>query len=154
MAFALEDEILPILVKAFPKAFFPRDRSCLPLRIGVFEALDSALPTEIDRLRLRLYLGIYTKQSRYLRELTLGAIRIGLDGRPAGRVSAKEATSAAARLQKSEGSKFGAPVAKPSVPFQAFALELARRAEPQRVVVVLKKRKVFYEERTKHVRDI
>jgi sRNA-binding protein len=151
MAIALEDEMLPILVKAFPKAFFPQGRNCLPLRLGIFEALDAALPPGIDRSRLKLYLGIYTKQPRYLRELIQGAVRIDLNGSPTGRVSAKQATSAAGRLRKAQGKKFGPPMAKPAVPAQASApaitpdqrsVELPRRGVPQKLIVVLKKRKV------------
>src|SRR5262249_14087723 len=86
--------------KSFPKAFFPSGRSCRPLRVGIFDDLSAALPPEIDGARLKLYLGLYTAQPRYLCELKPGAIRIGLNGCAAGRVSPKEAESAAARLQK------------------------------------------------------
>src|SRR5215470_20201508 len=96
----LEAEILHVLVKTFPSVFFPSGRSCRPLRVGIFEDLDPVLPPEIDRARLKLCLGLYTRQPSYLRELKPGAIRIGLHGRPAGRVSPKEAASAAACLQK------------------------------------------------------
>ncbi len=96
----LEAEMLPILVKSFPRAFFPSGRSCRPLRVGIFDDLTAALPPEIDRARLKLYLGLYTAQPRYLCELKPGAIRIGLNGCAAGRVSTKQAESAAARLQK------------------------------------------------------
>jgi ProP effector len=163
MGYGLEDEMLPILAKAFPTAFFPRGRGCKPLRVGLFEALDATLPPEIDRPRLRLYLAIYTKQPRYLRELTPGAVRIGLNGRPAGRVSAKEAASASARLQP-QSAKFGRPLSKtpgarspasvpvlPSAPQEAFRLDLsdpeaarrtkAAQAKAQKVIVVVKKRK-------------
>jgi sRNA-binding protein len=96
----LEAEMLPVLVMAYPKAFFPLGRSCRPLRVGIFQDLDAVLPPKIDRPELRLYLGIYTRQARYLRELTVGAARIDLNGRHAGWVSAKEAASAAARLDE------------------------------------------------------
>ncbi len=99
----LEAEMLPVLVKTFPNAFFTPDRRSRPLRVGIFHELDAALPPEIIRARLKLYLGIYTRQPSYLRELTPGAVRIGLNGSPAGRVSAKEAASAAAHLQTLRG---------------------------------------------------
>ena len=65
--------------------------------------------------------GIYTGQPGYLRELKPGAIRIGLNGRPAGRVSPKEASNAAARLQKLHGLENAPPGAKarPSCPASA-----------------------------------
>ena len=174
----LEAEMLPILVKTFPRAFFPSGRSCRPLRVGIFEDLNAVLPSEIDRTRLKLYLGLYTGQPSYLRELKLGAIRIGLNGCAAGRVSPKEAASAAVRLQKLDCLKNGQPVAKASgscpasapqispAPLTAMphggainplrtplrtglAEALPRKKDaqpgPQRVIVVVKRRKVRLE---------
>ena len=117
----LEAEMLPVFVKSFPRAFFPSGLGCRPLRIGIFEDLDAALPLEIDRARLKAYLGLYTGQPGYLRELKPGAIRIGLNGRAAGRVSPKEAASAAARLQKLHGLENAPPAGKgsPSCPASA-----------------------------------
>lgn len=103
----LEAKMLPILVKAFPKAFFPKGWSCRPLRVGIFNDLDAVLPCEIDRAELKLYLDIYTKQSRYLRTLKASAARIDLNGNKAGKVTAKEAASAEARFQKLHGIKAG-----------------------------------------------
>jgi sRNA-binding protein len=86
----LEAGILPVLVKCFPRAFFPSGRVCRPLRIGIFEDLNAVLPLEIDRAELKACLGLYTGQPGYLRELKPGAIRIGLNGRATGRVSPRE----------------------------------------------------------------
>jgi sRNA-binding protein len=108
----LEAEILPVLVKSFPKAFFARRVSCRPPRVGIFGDLDAVLPSEIDRPSLKLYLAIYTRQPHYLRSLTRGAVRIGLNGKEAGKVSAKEAASAAARLKKLHAMKVGEQVPK------------------------------------------
>src|SRR5258706_1860772 len=170
-----EAEMLPVLVKTFPNAFFTPGRRSRPLRVGIFDDLDAVLPREIDRARLKLYLGIYTGQPSYLRELTPGAVRIGLNGRPTGRVSAKEAASAAARLQTLRVPGLGphvlkaaaascpasarsmppapqpvtAPPADAAKPPRASNLaglaEVLRRqkaaeAEPQKLVVGLKKR--------------
>ena len=103
----LDAGLLPVLVKAFPKAFFPDGLSCRPLRVGIFGDLDAVLPREIDRAGLKLYLGTYTRQPRYLRTLTPGAIRIDLNGKEAGKVTAKQAASAAARLQIRHGIRAG-----------------------------------------------
>jgi sRNA-binding protein len=88
-----------------------------------------------------------------LRELTPGAARFDLNGRPAGSVSAKEAASAAARLQKPQGARFGLPGHVPQAvkltrrlafadPAEAARRKNAVEAKPQKVIVVLKKRKV------------
>jgi sRNA-binding protein len=103
----LEAETLLIL--AFPRAFFPFGQNCRPLRVGIFDDLNGVLPPEVDRAGLKLYLRLYTGQPGYLRELKPGAIRIGLDGRRSGRVSSKEAASAAARLQKLDCAENGLP---------------------------------------------
>ncbi len=121
----LEAEMMPILVKTFPRAFFPSGRGCQPLRIGIFEDLNTVLPPAIDRARLKLYLGLYTGQPSYLRELKPGAIRIGLNGRGAGRVSPKEAASAEARLQKLHGLESGLPAAKASASCPASAPQIS-----------------------------
>jgi ProQ/FINO family len=168
----LEAEILHILITTFPRAFFPSGRNCRPLRIGIFEDLDAVLPPEIDRARLKLYLGHYTGQPSYLRELKPGAIRIGLDGRAAGRVNLKDAASAATRLQKLPGPGNGSPTTKASASYPApaprsmptpltapsqavnpqrtavrpvlaetFLKEKSVQSGPQRVIVVVKRRK-------------
>jgi ProQ/FINO family len=117
----LEAEILPILVKTFPRAFFPAGPRRRPLRVGIFDDLNAALPPEIDRARLKLFLGLYTSQPSYLRELKPGAIRIGLNGCTAGRVSPKESASAAARLQKLHGLENGPALAEASASCPASA---------------------------------
>ncbi|MGO9486394.1 MAG: ProQ/FINO family protein [Rhodomicrobium sp.] len=121
----LEAEMLPILIKTFPRAFFPAGQSCRPLRAGIFEDLNAVLSSEIDRTRLKLYLGLYTGRPGYLRELKPGAIRIGLNGCAAGRVSPKEAASAAARLQKLDCLENGSPVAKSSASCPASAPQIS-----------------------------
>lgn len=169
----LEAEILRILITTFPRAFFPSGQNCRPLRVGIFDDLDPVLPPEIDRTRLKLCLGHYTGQPNYLRELKPGAIRIGLDGRAAGRVSLKDAASAATRLQKLLGTENGSPVAKASASYPASAPRLTPapltappqtvnpqrtlvhavlaetrlkektiQSGPQRVIVVVKRRKI------------
>jgi sRNA-binding protein len=125
MTEGLEAEMLLILVKTFPRAFFPSSRSCRPLRVGIFEDLNAVLPPEIDRARLKLYLGLYTGQPSYLRELKSGAIRISLNGRAAGRVSPKEAASAAVRLQRLQGLENGLPLAKAGASCPASASQIS-----------------------------
>jgi sRNA-binding protein len=161
MACGLEDEMLLLLVNTFPKAFFPLGRNCRPLRVGLFDELDAGLPPEIDRIRLRLFLSIYTRQPRYLQALVPGAARIDLNGNPAGRVSANEAASAKRRLQKPAAVELAPHIAKtmggclassraiPPVPQPANRAGLAevragnkgpQRKQPK-LIVVLKKRR-------------
>jgi hypothetical protein len=121
----LEAGILPVLVKCFPRAFFPSGRVCRPLRIGIFEDLNAVLPLEIDRAELKACLGLYTGQPGYLRELKPGAIRVGLNGRATGRVSPKEAASAAARLQKLHGLEKAPPAADASPCCSASAPQIS-----------------------------
>jgi sRNA-binding protein len=78
----LENELLPVLVNLFRRAFFARGKTCRPLRIGIHDDLDAALPPEIDRAKLRKYLAYYTTGSRYLREIQPGVVRVDLHGMP------------------------------------------------------------------------
>ena len=142
----LEAEMLNILVKTFPKAFFPSGRSCRPLRVGTFEDLDPVLPPEIDRATLKLCLEHYTGQPSYLRELKPGAIRIGLHGRPAGRVSPKEAANAAVRLQKLQSPENGLPVEAASASYRASAPQISPTPLAARLHTIDPRRKLVQAE--------
>jgi sRNA-binding protein len=103
--YSLELEMLPILTKAFPRAFFARGKTCKPLRCGIFDDLDAALPAEINRDKLKQYLRLYTSASRYLREIVAGSARITLNGEVAGSVSEQEAQQAQEKWQRIYGRK-------------------------------------------------
>jgi hypothetical protein len=59
----------------------------------------------ISRVRLRRIMGAYANSQGYLTNTVEGAVRIGLDGQPAGAVTAGEAERAHGRLCREAGSR-------------------------------------------------
>jgi sRNA-binding protein len=77
------------------KAKFPRFAGAdAPLRVGIHRDVCAALP-ELSEKDVGRALKFHTSKTRYLRCCTEGSRRIGLNGEPAGTVSATEAAHAA-----------------------------------------------------------
>ena len=68
-----------------------------PLKIGICPDILARCPV-LTRRELGTVLGVYASRVMYLQSLVAGAIRIDLDGNPAGEVSAADAAHAAATL--------------------------------------------------------
>ena len=68
-----------------------------PLKIGICPDILARCPF-LTRRELGTVLGVYASRVMYLQSLVAGAIRIDLDGNPAGEVSAADAEHAAATL--------------------------------------------------------
>lgn len=110
------------LVGAFqdrwPQCFSVYERRRRPLKIGIH--LDIEAAGSITSEEIRAALGFYCSNTSYLRACREGADRIGLDGSPAGSVSADHAARCARlltyRLAKAVAKK--APAAPPSPPPQ------------------------------------
>ena len=102
------------LAAQFPAAFLitgPRK----PLKLNM---RDDLLRHGIDRRVIQGGLGMYCSNYRYLIALQEGADRIGLDGQPAGVVTADEAAHARQRLAEQPKPK---PQASPQAPPKAKA---------------------------------
>lgn len=87
------------LAEAFPACFAPKARQKLPLAIGIRSEIREKLPT-LSVAKLKAALKDYTSGPTYLRNVTAGADRIGLDGEPSGTVTEEQAEHAAQRLAK------------------------------------------------------
>jgi ProP effector len=84
------------LAARFPAAIVALDNegSIKPLRVGIYTDL-AALPEFIGRRKLlRRFLRSYTLSLPYLCAMRAGAVRVGLDGEPAGVVTPDEAQRA------------------------------------------------------------
>ena len=68
-----------------------------PLKIEISPDILARCPV-LTRRELGTVLGVYASRVMYLQSLVAGAIRIDLDGNPAGEVSAADAEHAAATL--------------------------------------------------------
>ena len=84
------------LTDRFPECFnWNRVR---PLKIGIHQDLLAVLGEGFTRAEIKRLLGRYCNHVRYQRSLREGAVRIDLQGQPAGVVTAEEAEVARARL--------------------------------------------------------
>ena len=86
------------LATRYPRAFvLEKYRPHRPLKVGVAADILARCPV-LTRRELGPALAVYAKRVMYLQSLVAGAIRIDLDGNPAGEVSAADAEHAAATL--------------------------------------------------------
>ena len=86
-----------LLAERFPACFKPKGAMKLPLKIGIYHDVLAALP-EVGRHRLHDAFADYTNGPKYLTQIVEGAVRVALDGSPAGLVTAKEAEHARIRM--------------------------------------------------------
>ena len=91
--------VIKLLCERFPQTF--SRRAPKPLKVGVYADILAALGDTVQLRDLKSALGAYTSNARYLRALTGGAPRIGLDGKPAGTVTPEEEAVARRRLAES-----------------------------------------------------
>ena len=88
--------IIELLSDRFPQTF---DRNGpRPLKVGVYAEVLAALGDAVQPRDLQSALRAYTSNARYLRALSAGACRVGLDGNPAGTVTPEDEAVAKARL--------------------------------------------------------
>ena len=123
--------VIKLLCERFPQTF--SRRAPKPLKVGVYADVLAALGDTVQLRDLKSALGAYTSNARYLRALTVGAPRIGLDGKPAGTVTPED--EAVARRRLAESVKREARQATPP-PAQAVlepAAENEKPAAPKRL---------------------
>jgi ProP effector len=111
--------VIELLCDRFPQTF--NRNAPRPLKVGLHIDLLAALGDAVQPRDLKSALGAYTGNARYLRALTAGAPRIGLDGKPAGTVTPED--EAVARKRLAESVKREAPQA--TVPPAQAVLEPA-----------------------------
>ena len=75
------DSVFAQLISAYPVF-----RDAQPLAIGIHKAIMAAHP-EIDKGALRATLQRHTASTKYLKSVSSGGARFGLDGQPAGDIS-------------------------------------------------------------------
>lgn len=89
----------PLLIHRYPNAFFPRGSAKRPLKLGIFQDIRAAVP-ELSYRDVKAMLTDYTGGYRYVTACTEGAVRVDLQGNPAGLVTKDEAEHAAAKARK------------------------------------------------------
>ncbi len=100
---------LPALTETYPACF--NSENPRPLKLGIHRDLMAA---GLEKAAVKRALARYCNRPRYRKALCAGAIRIDLQGQPAGAVTAAEAETARADLAAWTARKAGQPV--PSCP--------------------------------------
>jgi ProP effector len=112
------DATIAELVAAFPATFTLDTDQVRPLKNGVREELYDAA-AHISHRRISAALARYCRSPAYLKAVKEGVARIGLDGEPAGEVTATEAEAAHKQLaalgKRNKAAKEKA-AAKPAAP--------------------------------------
>jgi len=129
--------VIKSLCDRFPQTF-DRDGP-RPLKVGVYADVLAALGDAVQPRDLQSALRAYTSNARYLRALSGGACRVGLDGKPAGTVTPEAETVAKKRLAESMNET--APQVKvapaghaaPELPAVRPAAENEKPAAPKRL---------------------
>ena len=93
-------DIIEVLADLWPAAFAVDPRARQPLKVGIDRDILAVADGAITLPELRAALCTYTAAKAYLKALHEGAPRIGLDGGPAGTVSAADAKHARWLLER------------------------------------------------------
>jgi ProP effector len=125
--------IIELLSDRFPQTF---DRN--GPRPGVYADVLAALGDGVQPRDLQSALRAYTSNARYLRALSAGACRVGLDGNPAGTVTPEDEAVAKARLAElakgtAPGAKVPSAKAGPEAPARTTATENPKPPAPKRL---------------------
>ncbi|MBN6711546.1 RNA chaperone ProQ [Haemophilus haemoglobinophilus] len=96
-------EIIAYLAEKFPLCF-SLEGEAKPLKIGLFQDLAVALENDekVSKTQLRQALRQYTSNWRYLHGCRAGAVRVDLNGEPAGVLEQEHADHAAAQLAEAK----------------------------------------------------
>src|SRR5262245_14137018 len=89
--------VITALAARFPKCFAVPDTSRRPLKVGIDADILAALSGTIRRTELIRALAMYCSSEGYLERVLTGALRIDLEGKPAGVVTADDERHAKAK---------------------------------------------------------
>jgi ProP effector len=82
--------VLELLAEMWPAAFSIYENRRRPLKVGIREEILAALDGAVTAAELSLALRVYVSNRVYRARLVAGAVRIGLDGQPAGVVTPEQ----------------------------------------------------------------
>ncbi len=96
-------EVIAYIAECFPKCF-TLEGEAKPLKIGIFQDLAQRLADDekVSKTQLRAALRQYTSSWRYLHGVKPGAVRVDLDGNPAGELEQEHVEHAKATLAESK----------------------------------------------------
>jgi ProP effector len=96
------EAVLQLLQERWPRCFRIHERDRRPLKVGIFTDIMSALDGAVTHAELAKAIGCYVGNRVYLKKVRAGAVRIGLDGLPAGKVVESEELHARTMLGGSD----------------------------------------------------
>jgi sRNA-binding protein len=82
--------VIALLAERWPATFSVHEGRRKPLKVGIYLDVMAAIDGAVTRSELSQALACYTKNTVYLKRCCEGAKRIGLDGQPAGTVTADQ----------------------------------------------------------------
>ncbi|MDA9556089.1 RNA chaperone ProQ [Vibrio sp.] len=96
-------EVIAYIAECFPKCFTVEGEA-KPLKVGIFQDLAERLSedSKVSKTQLRAALRQYTSSWRYLHGVKAGAIRVDLDGNPAGELEEEHVEHAKQTLDESK----------------------------------------------------
>ncbi|KOO03396.1 RNA chaperone ProQ [Vibrio nereis] len=96
-------EVIAYIAECFPKCF-TLEGEAKPLKIGIFQDLAERLSDDpkVSKTQLRAALRQYTSSWRYLHGVKPGAVRVDLDGNPAGELEEEHVEHAKVALAESK----------------------------------------------------
>jgi len=92
------ETVLAVLVERYPQCFVLLESKRRPLKVGIAADVIANHP-DLKPSHIGVALHRYTRAIPYMAQLIEGTPRVGLDGAPAGAVSASEASHAIAKLK-------------------------------------------------------
>ncbi|CAM3635331.1 MULTISPECIES: RNA chaperone ProQ [Vibrio] len=96
-------EVIAYIAECFPKCF-TLEGEAKPLKIGIFQDLAERLTDDpkVSKTQIRAALRQYTSSWRYLHGVKPGAVRVDLDGNPAGELDEEHVEHAKTALAESK----------------------------------------------------
>lgn len=91
---------IALLAATWPKTFSVEFAGRKPLRVGIGKHIAAATEGAITTAELEAAMDLYCSHKSYLKKLREGAERVGLDGSPAGVVTAAQAANARRRIEQ------------------------------------------------------
>jgi sRNA-binding protein len=84
------DETIALLAERWPLAFSIREQKRRPLKVGIYADIIAAIDGAATPADIAASLKQYVASTKYLERVRTGKPRAGLDGLPAGKVTAEE----------------------------------------------------------------
>lgn len=93
-------ETIEFMASTWPSCFRVKPSERVPLKVGIGKDLVAASAGAITDEEIGVAMRVYVGNKRYLKALREGAVRVDLDGNPAGIVTPSEATHARHRIDR------------------------------------------------------